>query len=89
MPRKRNSSHTAPDSSIASPLLACAVDSVLRCLADVVMSFQVLQATPQIVGLIPSIPRHNSTCCQVDKLVDLELVRGILVNCSVERSTWP
>ena len=32
---------------------------------------------------------HNSTGCQVDKLVDLQLVQGILVNCNVEKSTWP
>ena len=53
------------------------------------MSYQVLQATPQAVVIIPNIPRHHRTGCKINKLIELQLVQGLLVNCSVERSTWP
>ena len=54
--------------------------SFYKWLADVLVSSQALPATPQIVGLTPNITGHqNPAGCQVNKLIDLRLVREILV----------
>ena len=88
-PKRQNKPHCPLFfTGVTTPFQVQSTASTKR-FADNFMSFQVLQATPQVVGLIPRIPRHNYTGCQVDKLVDLQLVRGILCNCGVDKSTWP
>ena len=61
------------------------VHRIRKWFADVLMSSQVLQATPHIVGLIPSVLGHEFTGRQVRKLIHLQPVREILGICGVDK----
>ena len=43
----------------------------------------------KLLGLYPVYRDTKPTGCQVNKLIDLQLVREILVNCGVDKSTRP
>ena len=46
--------------------------------ADVLIRSQMVQATPHTVGLVPSVPGHKFTGCQISKLIHLQPVGEIL-----------
>ena len=62
-----NTSHPAPGPHRRHRSLHGPVHHIHRWLSDALMSSQVLQATQHISGLVPSVPGHELSGCQISR----------------------